>query len=85
MIDKGVPSTTYYVVIQNSFEYNDEYYSTPEDGGGIPVKVFINEEQAQAYAYRMNKDSPAPSPQGEIGDQFTLKYEVHKVFNSIGD
>ncbi len=70
----------YFVVVKNSFEYNDEYYSTPEDGGGNPVKVFTNEEVAQAYAYRMNADCPAPQPQD--GDSFTMRYGVHKVTNN---
>lgn len=44
----------YYVVLENSFEYNDEIYSPPECGGGKPVKVFTSNEKAQEHCDKLN-------------------------------
>ncbi len=44
----------YYIVQENTFEYNDEIYHRPECDGGKPKKIFTNENSAQDYADSQN-------------------------------
>lgn len=41
---------TYFVVTETNFEYNDEYHTVVDGGGGTPVAVFDNEEDAKRDA-----------------------------------
>jgi len=38
--------TKKYLLMELSWEYNDEYYYRPESGGGNPVKLFNTKEAA---------------------------------------
>lgn len=38
-----------YVVVELGSEYDDEYYSQPECGGGLPVKAFRQKANAEAH------------------------------------
>lgn len=37
-----------YVLLKFGWEYNDEYYFRPDQGGGEPVKIFTNKADAKA-------------------------------------
>lgn len=50
-------SKTYYVVTETNFEYNDEYHSVVDGGGGNPVAVFENEEDAKKETAKRNIDA----------------------------
>ena len=43
-----------YIVMEKSFEYNDEIYYTPESGGGNPENVFTDKEKAEQFARQKN-------------------------------
>ncbi len=42
-----------YVVVEKSYEYNDEVYYEPEGGGTHPLKVFLKSDKAQAELERL--------------------------------
>lgn len=44
-----------YILMERSWQYNDEYYYQPEDGGGKPVKIFNSKELADAERDKLNK------------------------------
>ena len=46
MLTKESVMSKLYIVLETSFEYNDEYYYTNTDAG-FPVKVFKNREDAE--------------------------------------
>ena len=43
-----------YIILQKGFEYNDEVYSEPENGGGHPKKIYFNRENALSEVKRLN-------------------------------
>jgi hypothetical protein len=48
-----------YVIVENSYEYNDEYYEQPEsDGYTITSKLYSEEQldEARAEVTRLNKE-----------------------------
>ncbi len=49
-----------YVIVRVGWEYNDEYYNRPEQGGsGKPVKVFIDQRHAVAEKNKLNAEAIA--------------------------
>ena len=44
-----------YVVMQTSFEYNDEIYHTGESFSGNPTKIYRNRESAELEAAKQSK------------------------------
>lgn len=49
--------TTGYVVSEIGYEYNDEIYHQSENGGGNPVKIYLDKEKAQAEVDKLNMES----------------------------
>lgn len=45
---------TGYVVTEIGYEYNDEIYYQSENGGGRPVRVFLDKAKAQDEVEKMN-------------------------------
>ncbi len=43
-----------FIVMENSFEYDDERYHSPECGGGKPLQAFTSEAKAEAFATKKN-------------------------------
>jgi hypothetical protein len=48
---------TAYAVLENTWEYNDEYYSQPEGGGGKPTIVFLTRKEADDECLEQNRDA----------------------------
>jgi hypothetical protein len=46
--------TTLYVVMENSFEYNDETYYQPEGGGGLPRAAYTTLAKAEKALNAIN-------------------------------
>lgn len=44
-------TSTYFAVLENNFEYNDEIYQP--SGGGQPKKLFKSREKAEAYVVEL--------------------------------
>lgn len=47
-------SETFYVLMEEGWDYNDEVFFRTENGGGHPEKVFADKEKAEAEANRLN-------------------------------
>jgi len=45
---------TLWVIIEDSFEYDDEVYYPPQSGGGTPVYASAKKETAEAYCEKKN-------------------------------
>jgi hypothetical protein len=45
---------THFVVTETNFEYNDEYHTVTDGGGGKPVAVFEDEEEARKETQKRN-------------------------------
>jgi hypothetical protein len=45
---------TIYIVVSDSFAYNDNYYYQSEGGGGEPVRAFLSETAARQEANRLS-------------------------------
>ena len=46
-----------YVVMEVSWEYNDEIYYTTDDGAGQPERVFLDKKKAEEYAVEKTADT----------------------------
>lgn len=46
-----------FAVMNNTWEYNDETYSRPEGGGGLPVAVYMSRAAAEAECRRLERDA----------------------------
>jgi hypothetical protein len=67
-----------YVVMETSFEYNDEIYHTGESPGGNPFKVFRKRDVAEKEAAKKSKDFFTNSLSFR-----SLAYEESEIF--VGD
>lgn len=46
-----------YTVIKKEFQYNDEIYETLEVDGGMPIKSYIDKDEALLIAHRLSLDA----------------------------
>jgi hypothetical protein len=47
---------TYYIVLERTWKYNDEYHYTTHDDSGLPSAVFADEAEAKAACFEMNRE-----------------------------
>lgn len=46
-----------YAVMENGWEYNDEYYSRPDCGGGKPLVVYPSQQEANQECGRLEREA----------------------------
>ena len=52
--ERAGKSQTIYLVVGDSFEYNDNFYYQPECGGCEPIRAFLDEDVAKREAGNLN-------------------------------
>lgn len=76
----------YYIIQENNFEYNDETYYRPDEGGGKPVNVFTDVEKAAEKCSELNckemsgRDIFNYGHDRVINDTFMFVKEFNKIF-----
>lgn len=83
-----------YIVMENNWEYNDEYHSDSE--GGTPKQAYTNREMAEREKQRLNREefsrmftqtsnayneSPAHYTEGDETDPATAGERLWKIFH----
>lgn len=43
-----------YILMQKGYEYDDNYYTSPECGGGTPTKIYFQHSDAQIEENKLN-------------------------------
>lgn len=84
-------TSTYFAVLENNFEYNDEIYQP--SGGGQPKKLFKSREKAEAYVVELTfeqfmqtagskyRSLFVPFDASYEGETFDFTTDVIAVFN----
>ena len=58
-----------YVVVENSFEYNDEYYYRSGDGG-IPKVYFTSKQEAEERCQQLNEYARSSASAEDYNDGY---------------
>lgn len=59
-----------YVVMENSWEYNDEYYTKEE--GGHPIRIWNTEKEALEEKKKLEQEKIRSMENGKWGNQLVL-------------
>jgi hypothetical protein len=71
-----------YIIVENSYEYNDEYYDRPSCGGyKITSKLYTEENLAEAHAEvkRLNERSQSQKWYRDCDDEPIQPFQILKI------
>lgn len=66
---KSTEEKKVYVIVENSFEYNDEYYYRNGDGG-VPKLYFTSLKEAEERCDQMNQHARASADPADYSDGY---------------
>lgn len=77
---------TYYVILENGWEYNDEYYYQQISGTnekiGIPKRVYSSKEMAEEELYMLNNQEYETEVKNNL-EYYNINIEADDLKNQI--
>jgi hypothetical protein len=75
---KKSDATKIFVIVENSFEYNDEYYYRNGDGGN-PKIYYTSEKEAMERCQQLNEFARASACKEDYSDGYSDDFDINEV------